>query len=88
MDPEEPERETTTGVRAPLLDMLRARRAVCAQRDAPASPQTLYLQNFIDLSDWEELMGQFREVVPTVERFDTERVEEKADGSLDGPIWC
>ena len=50
---------------------------------ARASPETLYMQNFIDLPNWEGLMGQLREMVPTVERFDTEYEEDQGDDSLD-----
>ncbi|KZV66774.1 hypothetical protein PENSPDRAFT_736941 [Peniophora sp. CONT] len=45
------ERECTTQIRLPLLEMLKARHAVCVRLDAPASPRILYLQNFIELPD-------------------------------------
>ena len=57
------------------------------RRTVPVSvlPQTLYLQNIVDLPGWEPFLEALREVIPAVEHFETDWVEDEEDISLDWP---
>ncbi|VDB84655.1 unnamed protein product [Peniophora sp. CBMAI 1063] len=77
----------STNMRSPLVNTLKARRDICARCDTPASPRILYLQNFVELPDWDAFIGELRDVVPTVEHFDTELAEYEREESVETLNW-